>query len=261
MTGASLGSLEHHMFIVLLLLCASAHATWSVLGLDPETGEVGVAGATCGPMVAQIAQLAPGHGAVVSQYATSIKARRHAAELLEGGATPDEVIADLSGPWGDDELDIRQYGVVAFNGPSAGFDGAEIEAEHNNVGTDTFRALGNTLRTDELPADAEAAWLATEGEPLAERLMSALEAGRDDGGDSRCPEDRPARSAFLHVATEDDPRAVSLETDAVFGGDPVAHLREHFDAGKTGCAHTRGGEARAALFGAALLLARRRRRG
>ena len=47
-----------------LFLIGRVWATWSILAVDPETSQVGIAGATCGPMVWGIAGIAPGHGVV-----------------------------------------------------------------------------------------------------------------------------------------------------------------------------------------------------
>lgn len=239
---------------MLLLLVASASATWTVLAIDPDTGEVGAAGATCGPMVWMVAGLAPGEGAVAAQYATRIAGRDEAVERLTAGETPEAIVADLGSAPEDDLLSERQYGVVGFAGPSAGFTGEDVEGDHAELGDDEVRAQGNTLRGTDV---VELAYAAATGEgSLAERLLAGLEAGRDAGGDSRCPEDAPARSAFLHVASVDDPRAVSLEA-APLSGDPVAVLRDRFEDGRTGC--STGGSAASGLLAALGMLCAVRR--
>lgn len=234
----------------MLLLIPAAFATWTILGIDPDTMEVGAAGATCGPFVWEVAGLAPGKGAVAAQYATNLEGRDLAVDRLEEGATPAAIIDELSGSFDDDDLVERQYGVVAFSGPSAGFTGELVEAEFAELGDDLTRAQGNTLRGIDVVAQTYEQGSADL--PLAERLLLGLEAGRDLGGDARCPEDAPAESAFLHVATVDDPTAVSLEVEPVFGGDPIAALRERFAKGETGCATVHGAPLAAllALFGA-----------
>lgn len=246
---------------MLLLFISSAWATWTVIGVDPETGEVGAAGATCGPMVWEVAGLSPGHGAVVSQYATTLKGRNLAVDRLDAGEHPNAILEELTTTFDDAHLPERQYGIVSLDADSAGFTGSEVEDEHAERGDAALRAQGNTLRTTDVVDDAYLAMVDAEGEPLAERLMRGLEAGRDDGGDARCPEDAPAQSAFLHVATLDDPKAVSLEVEPLLGGDPVAALRERFDDDQTGCATAGHGGALRGLLGlvAGLLVAGRRR--
>lgn len=241
----------------MLFLVAPAFATWTVLGLDSSTGEVGIAGATCGPFVWEVAGLAPGYGAVAAQYATNLGARDFGVEDLQGGADPATVIADMTENYGDDDVAERQYGVVAFSGPSAGFTGDDVEESAAEYGDDSFRAQGNTLRTTGVVADAYTAAAVARDETLGERLLRGLEAGRDAGGDARCPEDAPAESAFLWVASEDDPTAVSLEVEPIFGGDPVAVLRDRFDAGEVGCATVRP----FGWLGLCAVLGVRRRRG
>ena len=67
-------------FIVFLYLSGSAWATWSIVAVDPETGEVGSAGASYTPSVWPILGLSGGNGAVVAQAAGNEKARGHCFE-------------------------------------------------------------------------------------------------------------------------------------------------------------------------------------
>jgi uncharacterized Ntn-hydrolase superfamily protein len=93
---------------MLLALVPAAFATWTVLALDPDTGEVGEAGATCGPFVWEVAGLAPGFGAVAAQYATNLAGRDEAVARLAEGTTPAEVIDELRGAdFADDDLAER----------------------------------------------------------------------------------------------------------------------------------------------------------
>ena len=119
---------------------------------------------------------------------------------------------------------------------------------------------GNTLRSsDVVEAAAAAMRLHRDHEcrlSLSERLMRALEAGRDAGGDKRCPIDAPAYSAILFIARPEDsgstttrliaPRPVSLWQAGwhiIFGyepapgaAEPVSHLRQKWhEAGEQAC--------------------------
>ena len=64
---------------------------------------------------------------------------------------------------------------------------------------------GNILRGAEVVDVAFSAFHASDGSPdLAERIMRALEAGNEAGGDNRCPFESPALAAFIAVAGPDE---------------------------------------------------------
>jgi uncharacterized Ntn-hydrolase superfamily protein len=237
---------------------APAFATWTVAGIDPETGEVGVAGATCGPFVWMVAELVPGEGAVAAQYATWVKGKGLLADALAAGDTPEEALAGVATAKVDDKVALRQYGVVGFAGPAAGFTGDEVEGAHAWLGDDVVSVQGNTLRGEDVVEDAFAAFHDTAG-GLDERLLAALEAGRDAGGDARCPVDEPEKSAFLFTATEDGDETKIRASTSLRSMDPIDRVRAEWE-GSAGCDATAGpatGGLLAPLLG--LLAARRRR--
>ncbi len=244
-----------------LLSASPALATWSIVAVDPETREVGIAAASCSTGVRLIAGLVPGKGAVASQAATSFLGRDVAMKMIDKGDRADIIVRKLA----DEDLyasPIRmglqwlQYGLVTLNpSPKAGtVTGYSVPNDWGAVHGDDYSVQGNTLRTGVVNAMATAWQLDTIGacrKPLAERLLRALEAGRDAGGDNRCPEDASSLAAFLFVAKPDDvPEKPSLMLEAPrhFSGlemtwqipagftpdpdlpEPVAHLREMYDA-------------------------------
>lgn len=242
---------------MLLLLLGTAHATWSLVAVAPETQEVGAAGATCGPMVWYIAGLAPGRGAVAAQYATWLKARREATDLLEQGEAPEAVLAAVLDM--DDEPAIRQYAVVSLDAPPATWTGAEVEEPALIVSGETWSVQGNTLASDDVVTRAAAAFEATEGEPLADRLLAGLEAGAAAGGDSRCEPEDAAKSAFLYVAAAEDRRREPTVEVRASGKGAVAELALRYAAGRGSCASA--GRAPSWLGAVLALLALLRRRG
>lgn len=242
-------------------IVGTAYATWTVAAVDPDTGEVGVAGATCGPMVWMVAEVAPGEGAVAAQYDTSLSGKRAIAEALSEGATPERALERATDPAEDGRLALRQYGVVGFAGPSAGFTGGEVEGVAGWKGDDTISVQGNTLRGALVLQDA---FDAASGEgTLTDRLLAGLEAGRDAGGDARCDRDQPEKSAFLFVADPgDDPGRPKVEiraSGAFRSLDPVARVRAELE-GAAGC-DTSGSPAGALVALLAAVAARRSRSG
>ncbi len=221
--------------MVALLAPSHAAATWSIVAVDADTQQVGAAGATCGPFVWGIAQLAPGHGAVVAQYATNTGSRKAAAAELEAGATPEEALAVITAPGYDNSLGIRQFGIAALSGPSAAFTGEDCDDWKGSLSEVGFSVQGNTLTSEAVIQAARDAFVAADDQPLDERLLRALEAGAAEGGDQRCDPAVAAKSAFVFVAGPSDDRpAVDLTASDKNGA--VASLREKFDSGKRqGC--------------------------
>lgn len=252
---------------VCFLSAPAAHATWSIVAVDPHTGEVGLAAASCSIGVPRIAALVPGKGAIVSQAATSSTGREKAQELVTEGADATRILAVLEDPelyadWLTIGFPYLQYGVATL---AAGQDrpvatgfvtGGRNPDWSGGVAGDTYSAQGNTLRNAAVIGDTARAFeQATQNKscamPLAHRLLLALEAGRDAGGDVRCPVEAPALAAVLMVARPGDdpgapainevaPRRFSIVREAVHlvvpyypdpdKPEPVAELRARYDA-------------------------------
>ena len=192
--------------VALLAVAAPAHATWSVIGADPDTGEVGVAVASCVPgEVVLVPVLVPGVGAAASQAALNPASGDQLVAALQSGQPAEQVIASVTSPTFDPMAQQRQFGVVTLNGTTAGFTGNEnpTAALTAQNASNTASVQGNTLVSDAVVNDALAAYDTTDG-PLADRLLAALTAGSEAGGDSRCGS-RTASSAALIVAQRDDP--------------------------------------------------------
>lgn len=253
-------SMTRYCSVVLVLgltLWTPANATWSIVAVDPETGEVGLAAATCNSGVQFIAAVTPGAGIVAAQAATSFKGRDAALEWMEEGVPADEILTRLGNPdfydgWFDTGSPDLQYGVATLtNGPQAGHVGGDaIWSWSGGIAGTNYSVQGNTLRGEEVVNAAAAAFEFHDENmcqpTLGERLLRALEAGRDAGGDNRCPLEWPAYSAILIVADlESELRLVapkeigmlralyyqispySPDEDSI---EPVKHLRQKYDA-------------------------------
>lgn len=220
---------------------ATAAATWSIVAVDPQTQEVGVAVASCveapfgSTILPSVAGLAPGVGALAAQAVYSQARRDQALALLTGGASAQEVIDGVTAA--DGQAAVRQYGVVTLAGQTATFTGASTQAWAGDRQSRGATVQGNILYGPEVADDALAAFEAEAPRcpfTLADRLMLALEAGSARGGDNRCSEEQSALAAALRVALPgDDPDASYLDLripSQPDGGDnPVALLRIEYD--------------------------------
>ena len=114
-------------FVGWLAIVAPANATWSIVGVDAETGEVGIAAATCGTSVQYIAAIVPGKGAVAAQAATSFKGRDAAEKWIKEGGHAAGILKKLANPdfydkFYNAKFPVLQYGVATLNdSQDAGF--------------------------------------------------------------------------------------------------------------------------------------------
>ncbi len=223
---------------LVLMLASPAHATWSIVAVDPRTREVGSAGASCTPYVAGIVALVPGHGAIVAQAMSNAAARQRGAALIARGGGPSAVVAAISHPSFDETWQEQQYGVASldFYDRPAAFTGTKTHAIAGQLLAPGVVVVGNILTGADVLAATMDAFQRAPGRPLAERLLSALEAGAARGGDRRCGA-QTAQSAYLVVARpEDAPRRPAVrhiipgQTEG--GANPVHLLRRAFAAGR-----------------------------
>ncbi len=224
------------------LLAGPASATWSIVGVDPETGEVGVAIASCVP-VSQLGELdrplflltlVPGVGAGVTQAQVNTGAPARIETLLEVGKKAEEAIADISSEEFDSQFDVRQHGIVVLGSDEASYTGPLTEPFSGDLQASNVAVQGNLLANGEVLDDSLAAFVASAGEPLADRLVAALAAGSLAGGDGRC--DETAFFAHVSVAGPEDDRldpAVVLTYGTLAEGDnPVLALQRDFADGE-----------------------------
>lgn len=213
--------------------------TYSIVGTDTKTREVGGAGTSCltGDDVYVIYRGVPGHGVVHAQAYYSLSARDRGAELLGEGDSPVQVLDALTLPSFDAKIAIRQYGIADVLGRTAGYTGSgtmPYAADHQGTaGQFAYSVQGNILTSAKVLAQASAAF-EQGGCDLAERLMLALEAGAQGGqGDSRCTDKGiPADSAFLQIERPDTAEAgyLSLRVETSGDDDPLPQLRAKLDA-------------------------------
>lgn len=237
------------LFFSLFSLSAAAQDTFSIVAVDPETGEIGSAGATCidtedcngcgGAIV--ISGLLPGQAAMNAQASVCLPNVNLNAgiEQLSEGASPQETLDFLlendACVFGDTMN--RQYGIVDLdpdgNPRSVAFTGSEALNYAGHLTGDNYAIQGNILLGAQILEDMEAGFLNTEGS-LAQKLMAALQGANVPGADSRClDEGISSKSAFIRVAQpDDDPDDLYLEINipiAPEGVDPIDTLQSLFD--------------------------------
>lgn len=157
--------------------------TFSIVGFDPETGELGVAVASKFLSVGSIVPWAKaGVGAVATQSWANPFYGIRGLELLEEGKSAEQTMQILIDE--DENKEVRQAGFVDAKGNSATFSGTECYSWAGGIAGPNFACQGNIL-TGENVVQAMADTFNNSAGDLANRLIAALKAGESAGGDSR----------------------------------------------------------------------------
>lgn len=259
--------------LTLLLVFASSStvfATWSVIAVDRDSGEVVIASATCVPqarlegfpakgLMDVQAIVVPGKGVAAAQAAVDrTRANQQLIfEELDRGTAPARIIEMLSE---DPRFSSRQFGILDLQGRGAAHSGSDNgDVSLHAIGAVDgepifFSVQGNILASDRVVLDAVDALRGASGE-LTDRVMAAMEAADAAGGDRRCScetepfpsapcETRTAYVAYILAAAPDDASGTSFNdgdyalyisvTDenitAEENANPVKTLRMRYDA-------------------------------
>jgi uncharacterized Ntn-hydrolase superfamily protein len=157
--------------------------TYSIVARDPATGELGVAVQSHWFSVGSIVTWAEaGVGAVATQSFVDPAYGPRALELMRRGVPAPEALEQLVAK--DAQRDGRQVAMIDAQGRVSAYTGkSAIAAAGHHVGR-TFSVQANMMANGTVwPAMAEA-FESTQGD-LADRMLAALEAAEQAGGDIR----------------------------------------------------------------------------
>ena len=158
-------------------------ATFSIVGFDPDTGDLGVAVQSKFFGVGAVVPWArAGVGAVATQARANTTYGPRGLQMLADGGSAQDVVARLTD---EDETRVsRQLGIVDAVGRVATFTGAACLPWAGGRSGEHYAAQGNILAGPEVVEAMAAAFETTAGD-LASRLTAALAAGQAAGGDAR----------------------------------------------------------------------------
>ena len=167
-------------------------ATFSIVGRCPKTGDMGVATASKYLAVGAVVPWAEeGVGAVATQHWGSPRMAQRALALMRDGHQPKQVLTQLIADDGEKAV-TRQLALMDTQGRKAAWtpslDTADPNAKYfGHLELDDAIVLGNTLAWLQVleAMRAKFAELEKTGVSLAWRLLAALKAGDDAGGDHR----------------------------------------------------------------------------
>ncbi|MFB6111484.1 MAG: DUF1028 domain-containing protein [Halobacteriaceae archaeon] len=158
-------------------------STFSIVARDPDQNAVGVAVQSKFPSVGAVVPFAAADaGAVATQSFANVAYGPDGLERLRAGDDAQSVIDALTAA--DDDAPSRQVGIVGQDGTVAAFTGEECHDVAGDRQGKTYTVQGNILAND-ATLDAMATAYEETDEGLPERLLAALHAGNEAGGDKR----------------------------------------------------------------------------
>jgi uncharacterized Ntn-hydrolase superfamily protein len=169
--------------------------TFSIIGFDPIEKEWGIAVQSKFLGVGAVVPWAKaGAGAVATQSYANTAYGPKALKLMEQGKSAQETLELLLAE--DPDREMRQVGLIDASGNPASFTGKACYDWAGGVTGSHFAAQGNIL-VDEETVQAMARVYSESNGTLAEKLLAALDAGQEAGGDSR-----GKQSAALYIVKE-----------------------------------------------------------
>ncbi len=157
--------------------------TYSIVARDPVTGEMGVAVQSHWFSVGSIVSWGEaGVGVVATQSFVNPYFGPRGLELLKSGKSPQEAIDEMISA--DEGRDYRQVAIVDSKGRSACYTGKLCIKDAGYVTGDNFSVQANMMLNDRIWPAMSDAFENSQGR-LAERLVAALEAAENAGGDIR----------------------------------------------------------------------------
>jgi uncharacterized Ntn-hydrolase superfamily protein len=203
-------------------------STFSIVAIDPQTGEMGVAVASRYFSVGSVVPWAMADvGAVATQANVNVGYGQQALDLLRQGLTAHEVLKKILAEDKFEGKDGRQVAIVDAKGNIAAYTGPKAPTWAGDRQGKTWSAQGNILVGPQVPEAMGRAFEASQGE-LAERLFDALKAGDAAGGDAR-----GRQSASMLVVKKlggrniNNDRYIYINVDD--NPDPFAELRRLLD--------------------------------
>ena len=181
--------------LAVLLLCSAAMlaqttslppvSTFSIVAIDPQNGDLGVAVASRYFSVGSVVPWAMANvGAIATQANVNVGYGQQALDLLRQGMTAPEVLKKILADDKFEGKDGRQVAIVDAKGNVAAYTGPKAPHWAGDRQGKTWSAQGNILVGPQVPEAMGKAFESTQGE-LAERLYAALKAGDAAGGDAR----------------------------------------------------------------------------
>jgi uncharacterized Ntn-hydrolase superfamily protein len=197
--------------------------TYSIVARDSDTGQLGAAvqsrAFACG---SGVLWARPGVGVVATQSYAERSYGPLGLDLLAAGKTPEQALAALV--TADPDQSVRQVTILAADGSGSAHTGADCIPDAGHQLGEGYSAQANIMRSTSVwPAMATAFEVASG--PLARRLLAALDAAEEAGGDWRGKQ----AAGLLVVPAEGKPWETVVDLRVDDHEDPLAELRRLLD--------------------------------
>lgn len=195
--------------------------TFTIAARCERTRRLGIGIATRSLAVGtRCSYIRPDTGVVVVQATSNPPLGYLGLKLLDLGYSAPKVLRELEAS--DVHLQYRQVAVIDGQGHAAAFTGSENRSWAGHVVKQNHVALGNVLLGEHVVKAISEAFESAVTEPLEERLLRGIEAGRDAGG-----QHGGQKSAALLVYGQPSYPEIDLRVDE--HREPIAELRRIFD--------------------------------
>jgi uncharacterized Ntn-hydrolase superfamily protein len=195
------------------------HGTYSIVALDPASGELGAAVQSHWFSVGSLCRWPlPGVGVGATGSVVEPAHGPRALDRLADGGGAEETLAELiaADPLGA----VRQVGVVDARGGVAVHTGDRCIPCAGHAAGEHWSCQANMMGRDTVPAAMSAAFETADGD-FADRLLAALDAAEGEGGDVRGRQS----AALLVVPAEGEPWQARVDLRVEDHRDPLAELR------------------------------------
>ncbi|WP_406858117.1 DUF1028 domain-containing protein [Alsobacter sp. KACC 23698] len=191
--------------------------TWSIVARDPRTGAFGVAVTTCAFAVGARVPYGCGRvGAIATQSFVNPFFGVDGLQLLKEGRSAAKTLAILVAA--DPGASNRQAHVVDRDGETAVYTGADCVDWCGALSATGVSVAGNMLAGPQVTARTLQSYQENAALDFDERLLRALEAGQEAGGDKR-----GKQSAALRIWTTEVYPAMDIRVDDA--PEPLTELR------------------------------------
>ena len=195
--------------------------TFTVIGRCARTGKLGFAQATGTPAIGRRAvRIVPGKAVVVVQAGHNHYLMQVAEDLTRAGFGAKRVFDAIL--HADPFSAQRQLMYLEHGARGVAITGSESRPWCGHIEGEDFAVAGNVLAGEKVATSMAAAFTKSAGRELEERLLLALEAGRDAGGQAD-----GERSAALYVTGAHPYPLFDLRVDVA--KEPTGELRKGYD--------------------------------
>ncbi len=199
--------------------------TFSISARCPDSGMFGIAVSSSSPCVAaRCAHARAGVGVVATQNVTDPRLGPKGLDLMAKGMTATDALEALKRE--APHLEYRQLTLVDAEGRTASFSGANTLGTHRVASGPDVIAAGNLLSDPGVPEAMVAAFTAAARQPLGDRLLAAMRAAEDAGG-----EEGPVHSVGMLLVRNEAWPIADLRVDWA-DEDPIGELADLWDRWK-----------------------------